>query len=73
MFQLIVDTLSLIQLAYALNQSHRHWLFNDVLKWKITLSLQLKKEIVERIILNNDVVDDLGGYDSKCQPCYEYE
>jgi hypothetical protein len=40
---------------------------------KITLSLQLKEEIVECTILDNDVVDDLGGYDIKCQPCYEYE
>ncbi len=65
MFQLIVDTFSLIQLAYVLNQSHEHWLFNDVLKRKRTLSLQLKEEIVEHIILDNNVVDDLGGYDTK--------
>jgi hypothetical protein len=68
-----VDTLSLIQSFYVLNQSHGHWLFNDVLTRKITLSLQLKEETVERIILDNDVVDDLGGYDTKFQPCYEYE
>lgn len=42
-----------IQLAYVLNQSHGHWLFNDVLKRKITLSWQFKEEIVERIILDN--------------------
>ncbi len=63
----------LLNLAYVLNQSHGHWLFNDVLKRKITLSLQLKEEIVEHIILDNNVVDDLGGYDTKFEPCYECE
>jgi hypothetical protein len=42
--QTIVDCLSLTVFACVLNQSHGHWLLNDVLHSTISMSLKLREE-----------------------------
>jgi hypothetical protein len=43
-FQIFVDYLFPIVIAYVLNQSRGHWLFNDVLHFAISLNLKLKED-----------------------------
>jgi hypothetical protein len=43
-YQIIVDCLSPIVYTSVFNQSHGHWLFNNVLHFAISMSLKLKEE-----------------------------
>jgi len=43
-FQIIINCLSLVVFTYVLNQSHGHWLLNDVLHSTISMNLKLREE-----------------------------
>jgi hypothetical protein len=43
-FKIIVDCLSPIVYACVFNQSHGHWLLNDVLHYVISMNLKLNEE-----------------------------
>ncbi len=61
--QIIMDCLSPIVFACILNQSHGHWLLNDVLHFVISMSLKLKDEnkiipSFESVIENDSINSD---------------
>jgi hypothetical protein len=58
-FQIIVDSLSLIVNVCVFNQSHVHWLFSYALYARITMELKLKEEHAMASCMANLMEDDI--------------